>query len=340
MSEALLDLKVLLWNVENLFLLSDIPLSQEHVKLEESQWQKLSTSVHPNKSLFKCRGIANIIQENDPDVILFCEVGGQESLSNFNKLFLNDAYSPALVEGNSDRNIDLGFLIKKKQGFYFDLFSNKNRPINFLYPHEREVLDVVSGIPNQKPSHKFSRDVAELHCFLRDREKPFLIFLLAHLKSQLDRDRIDPQGFERRQAELITLTQIYNELHAKHPTTPIAVCGDFNGSARKSKLDPEFKTLYEKTDLVDLSEWAGVPESDGATFYQVGRAPNPEGRQIDYCFASPNLIPFVKPASFSVYRFKDPRGVVLDPPTTIEGKQILPSDHYPLKFEIKSLPQF
>lgn len=340
MSEPRTNLKTLLWNAENLFLLSDAPLTSQQTQLEEAEWQRLSTSVHPNKSLSKCRAIAQLIQEENPDLILFCEVGGAESLNNFNKLFLNEAYSPALVEGNSNRNIDLGFLIKKDLGFYFDIISNKNRPINYLYPHERLQADSSQPAAGTKPSHKFSRDAAELHLFLRDREKPFFIAVLTHLKSQLDRDRIDPLGFERRQAELMTLVDIYKELRQKYPKTPMAVCGDFNGSARKAKLDEEFKYLYETSDLVELSEWAGLSEPDLPTFYQVGRTPNPEGRQIDFCFGSPNLLPYVDPKSVRVVRFKDFRGQIMDPPTTIEAKLLLPSDHYPVVFEIKDIPMF
>lgn len=338
MSDPRTNLKTLLWNAENLFLLSDVPLTPEQTQLEEPQWQKLSTSIHPNKSLAKCRAIARIIQEENPDLILFCEVGGLESLNNFNKLFLNSAYSPALVEGNSNRNIDLGFLVRKNIGFYFDIISNKNRSINYLYPHERMPADETGPTVQTKPSHKFSRDAAELHLFLRDREKPFLIVVLTHLKSQLDRERIDPLGFERRRAELKTLVDIYTELSAKKPKTPIAVCGDFNGCARKSKLDQEFQYLYENSDLTELTEWAGLGEADCATFYQVGRTPNPEGRQIDFAFASPILLKYVDPKSVKILRFKDPRGLVLDPPTTIDAKSLLPSDHYPVVFNIQQIP--
>ncbi len=338
MSDPRTSLKTLLWNAENLFLLSDIPLTDAHLKIDEGQWQRLSTSVHPNKSILKCRAIAQVIQDQDPDLVLFCEVGGMESLVNFNKLFLKDAYSPALVEGNSNRNIDLGFLIRKNSGFYFDVISNKSRPINFLYSHERMPASELGPTSLTKPSHKFSRDAAELHLFLRDREKPFLIVMLTHLKSQLDRDRIDPAGFERRQAELKTLVDIYVELSARHPQIPVAVCGDFNGSARKSNLDPEFKYLYENSDLVELTEWAGKAEIDSATFYQVGRSPNPEGRQIDYCFSNPELLQYVDRSSVHTVRFKDLRGQIMDPPTTIDAKLLLPSDHYPVFFEIKNIP--
>lgn len=333
MNELRTKLKVLLWNVENLFLLSDQKITAEHLKLDEVQWQKLSTSIFPNKSLVKSRWISQIIQEEDPDLILLCEVGGMESLQNFNRLFLEDKYSPALIEGNSDRNIDIGFLLRRQIGFYYDIISNKNRTIDYIHPHER-------ALPNPTV-HRFSRDAAELHLFLKDREHPFLVFILTHLKSQLDRDRIDPMGFERRQAELKALMQIFSDLrHKTRNQVPIAVCGDFNGHAGKANPDPEFQHLYTVGGLTDVCDLAGLSGAQRTTYYQVGRSGNPEGRQIDYCFLSDHLQPHLRKDSVRVYRFKDNMGFPLDPPTSLDAKLQLPSDHYPLIFELQDLNVF
>lgn len=334
-------LKVLLLNAENLFLLSDRELTPAHLEIDESQWQRLSTSVYANKSLFKMRALARAILDQDPDLILLCEVGGLESLKNFNRLFLQDRYLTALTEGNSERNIDVGFLVRKNLGFYFDLVSNRNRSLHYLYPHERQSLaegiQTINGKPIQ--SHRFSRDVAELHLFLRDREHPFLVFLLTHLKSRLDPDGIDPNGFERRQAEMRTLLEIYREMETRFSgRVPIAVAGDFNGQAGRHAPDLEFSDIYQQTKLEDVCELAGVLSENRATYYQVGRHHKVEGRQIDYCFLSPALAPHLKKESVLVYRYKDHLGVPLDPPTTLDAKLLLPSDHYPLVFELVDLP--
>ena len=99
------NLKFCLLNAENLFLLFDQEPTLEFLKFNEAQWQKASaTSVYENKSLKKCHDIAKSLLDINADVIMLCEVGGYESLKNFNKLFMNDAYSPCLVEGNSDRD--------------------------------------------------------------------------------------------------------------------------------------------------------------------------------------------------------------------------------------------
>jgi hypothetical protein len=334
-------LKVMLWNVENLFLLSDQQLKQEHLQLDEKKWRQLSTSVYENKPLEKTKAIARVILEENPDCILLCEVGGLESLQNFNRLFLNEAYSPALIEGNSDRNIDVAFLIKKGHPFYFDINTNKNRSINYLYPHERQSL--ATGYPPKNGklihSHKFSRDAAELHLFLNDRNRPFLIFILAHLKSRLDPQGLDPFGFERRQAELRTLLEIYHELDQQFQgEVPIAVAGDMNGNASHLQTDEEFRLIYESSPLKDVCHLAGLSAEESATFYQVGRSSRVEGRQIDYCFLSPKLVQHLETESVRVHRYKGVRGLPLDPPTTLEAKLNLPSDHYPLIFHFKNLP--
>jgi exonuclease III len=335
------QMKVMVLNAENLFLLSDQKLSPEHLKLDQTQWSKLSTSVFENKPLIKLQAIAKIITSQNPDLIMLCEVGGLESLQNFNSLFLQDQYSPALIEGNSNRNIDVGFLIKKNQPFYFDIISNKNRPIHYLYPHERQSIDTGYPIKGGKVtvSHKFSRDALELHLFQRDRSQPFAIFVLTHLKSRLDPDNIDPSGFERRQAELRTLLEIYKELESKFKSqVPIAIAGDFNGNASATETDTEFSDLYQSTQLKDVCDLAKIPRDQAATFYQVGRSSRPEGKQLDYCFLSPLLAQYLDPTSVQVYRYIDHLGQPMDPPTTLDAKLNLPSDHYPLIFTLKNLP--
>lgn len=333
-----INLKCALLNAENLFLLFDqkpqLPLHQ----YDEKQWQRLSTSIYENKPLKKCFELSRAFFEINADVIMLCEVGGLESLKNFNEYFLNSQYSPILIEGNSDRNIDVGFLIRKSMPFYYNLLSNKSRLINYLYPHERQSQQ--SGIPLKVTSHKFSRDCAELRLFERDQDKPFLIFLLTHLKSRLDPDRIDPGGAERRSAEFKAVLEIYKELKSQFKDVPIVVAGDFNGNASRLNTDEEFQELYTLTDLEDVLEMAQVRQEDRATFYQVRNGGKSEGRQIDFCFSNESMKKFISPKKSLVYRYKDEFGFAYDTPGTLEAKLRLPSDHYPVVFEIEQLPHW
>ncbi|WP_413293327.1 endonuclease/exonuclease/phosphatase family protein [Bdellovibrio sp. HCB185ZH] len=333
------NLKFCLLNAENLFLLFDEPPTPEVLKYNERQWQGQSISIYENKSLKKCEDIAKSLIEINADIIMLCEVGGFESLKNFNHLFMNDAYSPCLIEGNSDRNIDVGFLIRKGLPFYFDLLSNKARLINYLYPHERQSLNSGYQVKGGKvtTSHKFSRDVVELRLFKQDKDKPFMIVLLTHLKSRLDPERIDPNGFERRQAELRTLLEIYRELEEKNPQIPIMVAGDFNGNAGILNTDEEFRDIYTSTGLKDVFEVANLSAEERATFYQVKSSARTEGRQIDFAFLSPLMQTLLKPGSAKAFRYRDEFGSERGIPQNMEAKMRIPSDHYPIVFEIENI---
>lgn len=333
-----INLKICLINAENLFLLFDQEATSETLDLTEVQWKRLSKSTIENKSLRKNKELSRALKEIDADIILFCEVGGGESLKNFNHLFMDSAYSPALIEGNSDRSIDVGFLIRKGLPFYFDLQTNKNKLINYLYPHEKLSLKNEYPIKSGRitTSHKFSRDCVELHLFTSDKSKPFMIFLLTHLKSRLDPERIDPNGFERRQAELNTILDIYSELSQTHPNIPILVSGDFNGNASRINTDEEFKAIYEKTKLDDVLEISNLPHQERATFYQVRSGGRADGKQIDFCFLDANYHKNVAPNA-EVFRYRDHLGKPQGIPSSIDEKILLPSDHYPIVFQLTSI---
>lgn len=334
-NKTTLSLKLGLYNVENLFLHFDQEIPQHYQKLNEAQWQKLSHSAYEPKPLKKCLEIARIITEEAPDILMLCEVGGIESLNTFNKLFLQDQYQVALIEGNSDRNIDVGFLIKKNAPYFFDITTNKNRPLNFLYPHE--TTSKRTGYPIKGSTQYFSRDCAELRLFTTKREEPFMILLLTHLKSRLDPERIDPGGSERRSAELRTCLNIYSELKSENPSVPIIFSGDMNGFAGRPNTDSEFLPIYNETDLVDVLELAEVPIEKRASFYQIKNGGRSEGKQIDYCFLSDNLKNQVIKTSAYVFRYKDEFNFEIDPPKTLEDKGKLASDHYPIFFELENI---
>lgn len=330
-----LQLRLGLYNLENLFLLLGHEVPEHYHKLNEAQWQKLSNSVYEAKPLAKCQQIATIITENSPDIMMLCEVGGVESLSNFNKLFLESRYNVAIMEGNSDRNIDVGFLIKKDSPFFFDIASNRLRPLHYLYPHE--TTSKKTGYPIKGQSQYFSRDCSELRLFTKSKETPFLIILLTHLKSRLDPDRIDPGGLERRAAELRTCLEIYKELKLQYKNTPIVFSGDMNGFAGIPNTDAEFLPIYSETDLQDVLELANVSTDKRSTFYQIKNGGKCEGKQIDYCFISDNLTDKLVRADAHVYRYKDEFGSPLEIPKSIDDKLKLASDHYPLFFKLENI---
>ena len=325
-------LRIVMFNVENLFIFLDHHKGQDVTRVTEKEWQQLSSSTTPNKPLKQVTELARAVREMNPDILMLCEVGGIESLSNFSRLFLEDKYAPYLLEGNSDRGIDIGYLVRRSLPFTYDLISHKHRSIDFLYPHER--LSKETGFDHLRSaritSHKFSRDVLELRIFEQP-GLPVAIFLLVHLKSQLDRSRIDPQGRDRRKAELEKLIHIYNEIHEEFEgKVPIFLGGDFNGKAGRPEPDMEFEAVYRETQLRDCLEWADVPEEERFTYMQMYSNRPSFNRQLDYLFVPPEISARVNKHDTWVFRFKDEFGMTMILPRNLNEKKLLPSDHYPV----------
>ncbi len=322
-------LRLVQFNVENLFIYLDLLKKQDPQKITEVEWQSLTSATTPNKSLRKINALVQVLKDIQPDIIMLNEVGGEESLENFNKHFLSSGYVPYLKEGNSNRGIDVGYLVRAGLEYKMVLLTHKDRPIHFLYPHETQT-------PAGGKSHYFSRDVAELRLFKPSQNSPELTILLTHLKSKLDSDKIDPEGKRRREAELKTLVEIYNEVKEElGANTPVLVCGDFNGVASKLGTEPEFAHLHEKADLVDVLELANRPPEERYTQVQI----TPQGKQhllqIDYILASPSLCDKVIAEGTYVYRYKGPTGLPASVPRNLEERSLYASDHYPVVLTLK-----
>lgn len=320
-------------NAENLFIYLDhLPKDKKNFDvrlLSEQAWQELSSASVSNKPLSKTVGLAEAILDIQPDILALNEVGGKESLKNFNELFLGDRYIVHLQEGNSSRGIDVGYLIRKDWPYRFELITHKDRPLNFLYPHEQRMK-------RRPKSHLFSRDCAELRVFDKDSSTPDLICFLVHLKSKLDPEGIDPFGTQRREAELKSLVEIYKESKEQFPNAERVVFGDFNGIARKDKTDSEFLKLYEETDLLNSLEEVGLEGEWSTTQVQFDRSGRRYLLQFDYIFVSPGLVPRIDKDHTYVYRYKSDLGVHSALPTNFDEKMLCPSDHYPVVMTLKS----
>jgi endonuclease/exonuclease/phosphatase family metal-dependent hydrolase len=326
-------LRIVEFNVENLFLLLDHYSGQDLSTVTEREWQSFSSSTTPNKPLNQVRELARAIRTMNPDILMLCEVGGSESLVNFSRHFLDNAYATHLIEGNSDRGIDIGYLVKRSLPFTYDLQSHKHRSIDFLYPHER--LSKETGYDHLRSarvkSHRFSRDVLELRVYEDPDEHPVLILMLVHLKSQLDRSRIDPGGRDRRKAELEKLVDIHNEISKEFSgKTPLVLGGDFNGKASLPDPDQEFEAVYKETNLKDCLEAAQVAKDDRFTHQQIYNNRVGSNKQLDYLFIPPELALRVNRDETWVYRYQDQTGMTLLIPRTFNEKRMLPSDHFPV----------
>ncbi len=329
-------MRIAVLNAQNLFLLNDPNEYQQKTVLKKFQ---------PNKPLYKVIDLGKAIIEMDLDILMISEVGGEESLFNFNNKFCNNYFSPTLIQGNSERGIELGFLIKKGMPFSYSHYTHKNRSINFNYEFEKKENEKKKklNLPPLYQPHKFSRDIAELRVFPKGKNDiPSLVLLFVHLKSQLNFDGHDEKGSKRRSAELKVLIDVYLNLQKKYnDKVPIFVAGDFNGNAQLSKPDPEFQYIYEKTDLRDILEIIGLPEKQRSTFLHPASANESKPLQLDYIFLSEKLKGLVRENDSGIYYYKNPEtGVPLPFPKEDNDLRHFPSDHYPLvlDFELKLTP--
>lgn len=299
-------------NAENLFISLEHHDGSDLENLSESQWRRFALPQlrHKQKPLSKIWGLVTAIQDIDPDILMLVEVGGRESLEHFNRVFLKEAYEAHFVETNSTRSIDLAFLVKKNLKWTAKIKSHRNTAIK-----------VGSSIGANNLT-RFSRDVAELHLY--QRQKLRLILLLTHLKSKLSTDT-DYQGRDLRQAEAEALTELYLKTSAQNPDVPIVVGGDLNSDL----ASPELEAL-KKTDLKDFHEILHTPFEERISFVHFDYKGDAHPQVLDYLLLSPHLQSKVIRETSKTYRYKSFYDTPHPLPRTVHQRYQMPSDHYPL----------
>jgi len=320
------------YNVENLFMdLAKKGPVQDPLRMTEREWQNSNSSIYGAKPLKKVKDLAATIAHERPDVIGFCEVGGVVALSNFNQYFLDNQYDVYLIEGNSDRGIDVGYLVRKDLEYRAELKSHKER--EFTTETGQKVF--------------FSRDVAELRLFplvKKDNDafsaagseklsQPHVVFLLVHLKSKWDREGDDPNGSYKREAEFRELLKVVDEIQVElGPGAPIVLLGDFNGQVFGDEAEMEFAEI-KKHRLKDVFDLVQIDPEHRYTQIQIQSFSQSRRIQLDYIIVSEALE--AKLVRAITVRYNDEFGMELPPPTSMSAKQELPSDHYPVLAEFK-----
>jgi len=163
-------LKIATFNAENFYMLLDRDYSPEEFGMvSDADYKAMNKSIYnPNKDLYKIAAIAAIILEEDFDFVGLCEVGGIETLANFNNHFLGNRYDFFLHQDNSSRGIFVGALVKKGR---FAAATARSMPGMF----SRNLLEVSLSVDGVD-----------------------MMFFVVHLKSQYGQDR----GIEKRLQEI------------------------------------------------------------------------------------------------------------------------------------------
>ncbi len=310
-----MQIKICELNTENLF------ISLEHYEgggfenLTESQWRKLALPQlrKKQKPINKIWGLVDAIEDINADILMLIEVGGKESLDHFNHYFLKNAYEAHFVESNSNRSIDLAFLVRKNFKLTAESISNRHVPV---------TIDSGQGI-----AARFSRDVAELR--LLEGAELKMILLLTHLKSKISTEK-DFQGRDMRRAEAAALAALYTKIRELNPDVPVVVGGDLNSDLKS----PELEQLA-KTDLTDFHELLGSPREDRTSQMHFDYKGQPQPQVIDYLLISPQLKDKVVVDESYTYRYKSFYDTPHPLPTTVHQRYHMPSDHFPLVLTLK-----
>jgi endonuclease/exonuclease/phosphatase family metal-dependent hydrolase len=314
-------LKICEYNVENLFISMEYYNGRDLTEdsdspLKEAEWRSFALAQFRarQKPIAKTWGVARAILDIDPDIVLLIEVGGQDSLENFNRYFLGERFTPYFIEGNSRRGIDLAFLVKKEFTWRVEAHSNREIPI--------DVRTLQGGVPA-----RLSRDIAELRLF--DGSGLALILLLTHLKSMISTAQ-DYRGKNVRTAEAFALAEKYRKLRATYPEVPVVLGGDFNSTLDSLELEP-----LRHTDLINFHDVLGsTPEARNSLVYfdYAGRA---QPVVLDYILISPELVSRIVASKSLTYRYKGFYGISEELPTTVRERYQMPSDHYPLVLTLR-----
>jgi endonuclease/exonuclease/phosphatase family metal-dependent hydrolase len=216
---------------------------------------------------------AMAIRDINADILGVVEAESRPVLQMFSTAMLKkvnaDPYRQVmLVDGNDDRGIDVGLMVRPKY------------PIVAIRTH---IFDTDSqGIV-------FSRDCCEYDLDIGGGDR--LVVLMNHLKSKGYSSPGDPIGALRRERQATRIAAIYNQL-IKDGAKYVAVLGDFNDDPSSTALKP----LLSGTDLRDISEHTNFePGPRDGTFGSGGIKD-----KIDYVLLSPKL--FKKATGGAVFR--------------------------------------
>lgn len=192
--------RLVTWNVRNLFDAVDSPYADEVLKPAELEK--------------KLKALAHTIKLVKPDILALQEVENLEVLQALQKR-LPEYEHAVLVEGNDHhRGIDVAMLSRI--------------PILKVRSHAKLTLPHVAGAP---ADYHFSRDCLEVWF---NHPLP-LVVLVNHFRSQRGPGR---KTEAKRKAQALAVVNLVEALEKEHPGLGVAVVGDLNDSLDSWALQP------------------------------------------------------------------------------------------------------
>lgn len=183
------ELKILSWNVENLFDTIDDPKKDDTVLTQDEYSNKITL-------------ISSLLQKLNPDMVTFCEI---ENIAVLKDISAKSGYNYAyLIEGNDPRGIDVGVMSK------YEITYKSNKDMLTPYPGNLR--------------YKFSRDCTESKLTI---DGTTIHILLTHLKSRYKEANNDESKRNAQVKGILDIIAgIYSETPDSDPL--VIVTGDMN----------------------------------------------------------------------------------------------------------------
>ncbi len=308
------SLNIATFNLENLFIKEVLPEYE---------------NPHFFKSIEKVEALKLVFNDIDADIYALQEIGFIESLVYFNEKYLGSKYEVFHKKGNSSRNIEIAFLVKKETlkeyELNVELINHYKQKIESPYTEDEVYYLEQKGF---KDNFKLSRNLLELS-LIKDNSHIASLFN-CHLKSARDETGLDFKSNKRRKSELELCVKIIENQARKLSV----FLGDFNGNASANQTEKEFSALYEHG-YQDVLKRSDYPLEYRATFFAFSKKKRVP-IQLDYAFLKEENLKYV--SSPMIYRFKNDLGRPRPFPKSRYDVLKSPSDHYPLVFTLEIPP--
>jgi hypothetical protein len=255
------------------------------------------------KSEEQLAGLWNMLFTGNPHIIGAAEIQNARALDLLENRDQLDDYDELVIEGNDQSGINVGYFVRKDFPFHMELRSHKNL------------------VDNQfSSSPLFRRDAATLILRVKEGASPFLILMMAHLKSQMPIPKGDQSKVRGAEAEAFVWLE--SQLRKEFGEVPVLILGDINND---HKTAPELQVFGQNkfVDLLDLVGFVG-PRHTHFYFNRSGRA---SFSQLDAVlfneFAQKTLVA----KSGAVVDQLDEKGQTIPDPKSYKEKEGRPSDH-------------
>ena len=268
------------------------------------------------KDAEKVEGVADVILDQRPDILIIQEAQNQKALESFNEQQLLNRYRVFIMEGVEQKGANVGFLVKKDLDIHIEIESHR----------DFQWLDPVK----QVPVAIFTRDLPALIIRENSTSKPAMIVFGNHGKSKINRPG-DPESNLLRTAQVEAIVQIMQNYHKRfNNEVPMVIAGDFNTDVTKGPEMTPLKSIFK--DAFDISP---QPESalDRATHSFHNRDGETHYNAMDAFFVNSVLENSIQAAR--VFRYKDSHGHALPLPETYQERSQNPSDHYPVVVDLQ-----